>query len=232
MSYSFVYEDLVSQVKIIQNRTVEIENILHDRYKHSKKIPDELKLRSLTFIDPYGNPTTNKYFDHELIIHIINKYKKNYVPKYLQSWIQFGTMKDNIILPSTNCELKSTLMNYQNDNQFLTYGHVTVWVKDDTNSSSRNFQARVLLMKIKMQILEHQHFDDIELKLCRINTDTYPSEASWNEGTTLKLDDTIMSCQLYQDHYAIMASIFKEKVKNCLEFGIILFFLFSLLARI
>jgi len=208
MFFPIIYEDLVSQVEIIQNQTIEIETFLNDRYKN--KISDELKSRSLTFIDPYGNHMTNKYFDHELISNVINRYKKNYVPKYLQSWIKFGTMKENQISPLNDSELKSTVADFENDYQFITYGQVTVWFKGDYDSSQEKFESRVLLMdnleKIKMQLLEQQHFTGIELKLCMID------EKSWNEGTLLKSEDTIMSRQLYQDNCVIMAKIFKEKV--------------------
>jgi len=216
MFFRFVYEDLVSRVETIQNRTVQIENILADRCKNNKKIADELKSRSLTFIDPYGNHMTNKYFDHELISNVIQKYKKNYVPKYLQSWIKFGTMKENQILPMNDCELKSTVANFENDYQFISYGQVTVWFQGDHNSSQEKLESPVLLMdsmeKIKMQILEQEHFTNIELKLCMINKNKYPEEKNWNEGTILKSEDTIMSRQLYQDNGIIMAKLFKEKV--------------------
>jgi hypothetical protein len=229
MTFSFICEDLISQVQTIQNRAVEIENILADRCKN--KIPDELKSRSLTFIDPYGNHMTDKYFDHELINNVIRKYKKNYVPKYLQLWIKFGTMKEKKIAPLTDCELKSTVADFANDYQFITYGQVTVWFKGDNNSSYETFKSNVLLMdnleKIKTQILEQQHFTNIESKLCMINEDKYPNEKYWNEGTTLNLDDTVMSRQLYKNGCVVMAKISKEKVKHCLSFQIILFFFSS-----
>jgi hypothetical protein len=208
MFFPIIYEDLVSQVETIQNRTIQIETILNDRYKN--KISDELKSRSLTFIDPYGNHMTEKYFDHELISNVINRYKKNYVPKYLQSWIKFGTMKENQISPLNDSELKSIVADFENDYQFITYGQVTVWFKGDYDSPQEKLESRVLLMdnleKIKMQLLEQQHFTDIELKLCMID------EKNWNEGTLLKSEDTIMSRQLYQDNCVIMAKLFKEKV--------------------
>jgi len=80
------------------------------------------------------------------------------------------------------------------------------------------------LEKIKTQILEQQHFTNIESKLCMINEDTYPHEKYWNVGTTLNLDDTVMSRQLYKNGCVVMAKISKEKVKHCLFFQIILFF--------
>jgi hypothetical protein len=204
MFVSFDYEGLISKIQSIQYQTVEIETILHHRSKN--KLSDELKTRSLTFSDPYGNLITNKYFDHELISDVIKKFKKNYVPKYLQAWIRFGTMKENQISPLNDCELKSTVSNL-NAAQLISYGQVTVWYKDD-----QQLQARVLLMdnmeKIKMQILEQQDFNRVEFKLCMNDKNT------WNEGTILKLEDTIMSSQSYQQNCFIMAKLFKEVGKN------------------
>ncbi|CAF0779739.1 unnamed protein product [Rotaria sordida] len=126
MSTSFVYEDLVSQVQNIQYQMLQMENILDNQWKTEKKIQNELKSRSLTFIDPYGNRTVNKYMDHESINKVLRKYKRDYVPKYLQEWTKIGTMNENIISSLNECELKSTVSNYVNGHQFITYGEVIV----------------------------------------------------------------------------------------------------------
>ncbi|CAF1452320.1 unnamed protein product [Didymodactylos carnosus] len=171
MPTSFVYEDLISHIQAIQYQMVEIENVLDDRYKNDKKVRDELKSRSLIFIDPYGNRTTQKYMDHELMYKVMKKYKKDYIPKYLQQWIQIGTMNQNEISPLSEAELKSTVSNYANNYQFITYGTVTVTINEIT--------------KLDKDI--------------------------WNNGTTLKSEYTIISCQLYQDHCIIMAMISNEQ---------------------
>jgi hypothetical protein len=104
MPTTFVYEDLISKVQMIQNQMNNIQIVLTNRWKIEKRKRDELKSRSLVFIDPYGNRTVIKHMDHEFIHNVINKYKKDYVPKYLQRWIKVGIMKDNIILPLNDYE--------------------------------------------------------------------------------------------------------------------------------
>ncbi len=79
---------------------------LNDRQKGEKMIRNELKSRSLTIIDPYGDPVSKKYMDHELISTVLQKYKKNYVPKYLHHWIKFGILGPNCMSPLRNSELQ------------------------------------------------------------------------------------------------------------------------------
>jgi hypothetical protein len=217
MPTSFVYEDLVSQVQTIQNQMTELENILDNQWKTEKKIQNELKSRSLTFIDPYGNRTVSKYMDHELISKIMKKYIKDYVPKYLQQWIKIGTINQNSISPLNECELKSTVSKYTNGHQFIAYGEVIVWVGSYEDPWPRQIVLRVLLMdsmeKIKMQIKEHRQFTNIELKSCIIDQNVKPNATNWTEGTSLKSEDNILSCQLYQNNCVIMAKIIKERVK-------------------
>jgi hypothetical protein len=214
---SFVYEDLISQIQTIQNQMIEMETSLDNQWKTNKKIQSELKSRSFTFIDPYGNRTVNKYMDHQLISKIIKNYKKDYVPKYLQQWIQIGTMNENRISPLDECASKSTVSKYANGHQFIAYLEVNVWVGTYEDPWPRKIVIRVLLTdnmeKIKMQIQEQQQFINIELKSCTIDQNVKPNSTNWSEGTTLKSDDTILSCQLYQNNCFIMAKISNQKVK-------------------
>ncbi|CAF2045554.1 unnamed protein product, partial [Rotaria magnacalcarata] len=90
MPTSFVYKELVLHVQTIQQQMIKLAKFIDDQCKTDEKIREKLKSRSFTFVDPYGNPTTNEYFDHEIISTIFNKYKKDYVPKYLQKWIKLG----------------------------------------------------------------------------------------------------------------------------------------------
>ena len=221
MPFSFVYADLVSRVQTIQNQIIEFEGILDNRCKTIKKIPPELKSRSLTFIDPYGNHITNKHFDHELINHVIKKYKKDYVPKYLQQWIKIGTMNDNRFSSLTDLELKSTVTSYANGYQFYAFGELIVWIGSYRSASPNPFVIKVLLIddikKIEKIINEITKFTDIEFKLFTKNENEKPNIDSWNEGTTLKLEDTIMSCQLYQQNRILMVKLGKGIVTrtNC-----------------
>lgn len=210
-SVPFAYIGLLVQVETIQNRIVEIENILHDRFEIDKNKFNVLKSRSLTFNDPYGNKINEKHLDHELIRNVIKKYKKDYVPKYLQDWIKIGVMKNDVISSLDDYELKSTVSIYENDCQLISYGCISIWYTIDNHSSYDRLPIPVLLMgkveKIKMKIKEKQDFIDIELKLCMIDKN------NWDEGKTLNPDDTIMSCRLYENNYIIVAKLLTAKVK-------------------
>ena len=142
---SFVYEDLVSKVQIIQNQIFNVQDILTNRWKNEKRKRDELKSRSLVFIDPYGNRTVNKYMDHEFIHTVIQKYKKDYVPKYLQKWIKIGIMKENMISAMTDCLLKSTVSYFENGYEFMTYGEMTIWMGTYDNALPRKVVLRVMV---------------------------------------------------------------------------------------
>jgi hypothetical protein len=222
---AFVYEDLIAKVRMIQNQMNTIQIVLINRWKTEKRKRDELKSRSLVFVDPYGNRTVDKYMDHELIDHIIKKYKQDYVPKYLQQWIKIGIMNGNTISPLKDCELKSIVTHYADGFEFITYGEVTVWIGTYDNALPRKVVLRVLLMdtfeKIKARLKRFQKVTNIELESFIINSYEEPNEENWNEGRIFKSEDTIMACQLYRNNHVILAKDSEEKVK-------ILFFLFSI----
>ncbi|CAF1322517.1 unnamed protein product [Rotaria sp. Silwood1] len=215
MPTSFVYEELVSQVQKIQNQMLQIENILDNQLQTEKKIQNELKSRSLTLLDPYGHRTLKKCMDHESINKVFRKYKKDYVPKYLQEWIKIGTMNESIISSLNECELKSAVSKYENGHQFITYGETIVWVGSYEDSWSRKIVLKVLLTdnmeKIKMQIKKQRQFTNIELKSCTIDQNVKPSREHWTNGTPLKSEDTIMSSQLYQSNCIIMGKTTNQK---------------------
>ena len=218
MPTSFVYEDLIAKVQMIQNQMNNIQIVLTNRWKIEKRKRDELKSRSLVFNDPYGSRTVIKYMDHEFIHNVINKYKKDYIPKYLQQWIKVGIMKDSIILPLNDYELKSNVSQYKDGYEFITYGEVVVWVGTYNNAPSYRVVLRILLTdiveKIKTRLKKFQRFTNIELKSFITNPNAEPNEKNWNEGTILKLEETIMSCQSFQNNCIIMAKVNEEKVKN------------------
>jgi ubiquitin/uncharacterized membrane protein YgcG len=215
MPVSFVYEDLVSQVQTIQNQMIKMESILDNQWKTEKKVQNELKSRSLTFIDPYGNRTVNKYMDHELINTVLKKYKKDYVPRYLRQWIKIGTMNQDRIIPLNQTHAHSTVSEYTDDYKFIAYGEVTVWVGYYGNLSPQRSVLQVHLTdnmeKIKVY-LKQENPTITELKSFIINQHAEPSKKNWEEGTTLKSEDTIMSSQLYQDNRIIMAKTNQERV--------------------
>jgi len=119
-------------------------------------------------------------------------------------------MKDNIISSLNDYELMSTASKYGDGYQFITHGVVTVLINTDEIRRLEEFVLPVLLMdnmdKIKLKIKNRFQIDEMELKLWKIN------EKILNEGTMLKSEDTIMSCQLYQDNCIIMAKNNQERV--------------------
>ncbi|CAF5138997.1 unnamed protein product, partial [Rotaria sp. Silwood1] len=159
-SCSFVYQDLIFHVQSIQFQMAEVTKYLDDRWKNEKKIRNELKSRSITFVDPYGYSITNKYMDHELIGILFKKYKKDYVPKYLQNWIKIGTINQNIILPLIDLELKLSVSKYPDGYRFITYGNLKILIVYREDASHQQLILPVLLTdtieKIQMQIQKLQ----------------------------------------------------------------------------
>nr|ACD54719.1 ubiquitin-like protein [Adineta vaga] len=207
---SFVYEDLVYQVQNLQNQMIRMENILSSRYEIEKKVENQIKSRSFIFIDPYGNRTTKKYMDHELIEKILRKYKKDYVPKYLQDLIKIGIIKDKNISPLNECELKSTVSKFDHECVFVIYVEIILWIGYYEDLLPRRITLNVLLTdnmnKIKMKLKEERNFDDIQLKKCEIEGNIRPNEKNWIEGKSIKLEDTILLAELYQKNWILMDS--------------------------
>jgi hypothetical protein len=123
----------------------------------------------------------------------------------------------------SNCELSSTVANYSDGYQFVTCGEVTVWLGRYEEPSFEPLGLEVQVMdnmeKVKMQINKLTHSTNMELKLWTRHQNENPNKNDWNEGTTLKTEDTIMSCQLYRNDRAIMVKLGREKVNNDLFFS-------------
>ncbi|CAF3304104.1 unnamed protein product, partial [Rotaria sp. Silwood2] len=117
---SFVYEDLICYIQVIQNQMIEIARYLDTQWKNDMTIRQDLKSRSITFIDPYSTPMTNKYMDHESIRTLFKKYKKDYIPKYF-------------ILIS------------RDDYQFITYDKLNISIEYSEDEPPRQFVIRVLV---------------------------------------------------------------------------------------
>ncbi|CAF1038746.1 unnamed protein product [Adineta steineri] len=216
MPSSFTYEALVSQVLTIQNQIIEMETNINNQFQTQMKVQNELKSRSLTFIDPYGNQTTNNYMDHESISKIIQDYKKKYVPKYLQQWIQIGTKNNDIISRLNEDELKSTVSQYEIGQEFVSNGEISVFIGKHEHYWPRSIVVNMLLMdnieKMKTRIKQQRQFHDFELRSCFIRSNMKPSITNWKEGAILKSEETIMSNQLYENNCVILAKIIDNKI--------------------
>ncbi|CAF3189108.1 unnamed protein product [Rotaria sp. Silwood2] len=212
---SFVYQDLILHIQIIQHQIIEIVKFLDDQCKNQKNIQKELKSRSITFIDPYGYPINDEYMDHELISPLFKKYKKNYVPKYLQQWIKIGTMNQDVISPLDECHLKLSVSEYPDGYQFITHGDLNILVEYREDVAPQQFVLRVLVTdtidKIKMQIQKLRKLPNVELKSFIADQGSRMTTQNWNEGRTLKLEETVLSLKLYEDNCIIIAKVLLEK---------------------
>jgi hypothetical protein len=70
-----------------------------------------------------------------------------------------------------------------------------------------------------MRIKKPRKYVYIELRLFTINENAGPNTMNWDAGTTLQLEDSIMSSNLYQDNCVVMAKVIKEKVSCDLLFS-------------
>ncbi|CAF4951483.1 unnamed protein product [Rotaria sp. Silwood1] len=212
---SFVYEDLIFHIQAIQRKMIEITKYLHDQWNNNKKVREELKSRSITFVDPYGNSVTKKYMNHELISTLFKQYKKNYVPKYLQNWVKIGTLSGNVISQLNDSELKSSVSNYSDGYRFITYGELNILIEFREDIPRQEYVLPVVLTdsieKIKMRIQNLRKLSDIELKSFILDKDSSTNNQNWSEGQTFNSGDTVLSCQLYQDNSIIIAKVLQEK---------------------
>lgn len=217
-STSFVYKDLVVHIRNTQNQMVKRIKHLDERVNKEKKIKDQLKFHSLTIIDPYGNSITEPCMDHELISTVLRKFKKNYIPKCLHQWIQFGYLIKNEIVPMDESQLTSTVAQYENEHPIITYGQVTLWIGlwESRPGCELVLTTRLTdnIEAIQMQLKFRTKAIFVEVKTSIIGEKTEPSLKDWKEGTTLNPEDTIMSKSLYQDHSIIMIRITTENVNT------------------
>ena len=232
-SKSFVLEEFILQIQTIQYQLIAEFKYFEKRWDNGENKHDQLKTHPLMIIDPYGNATTEQYLDHERIRTSLEKFKKNFVPRYLHQWIRFGRIVRGEIALLKESELNSTISQYQDKDPLTTYGEIIVWFADQVNILPPTLVLKVCLMdnleKIQKQITRFTGLTNMELKACFIDQDTkLVSEKSWNEGTILKSEDTIMSKKLYQDGSAVVAKIDMDKVNHrriCLFVHDFLFFI-------
>lgn len=219
----FVYEDLLRHVQTLQLKIIEISKCLTEQQKTEPAANNKLKARSLTLVDPFGNPVSNTYMDHELMSAVFQKYKKEYIPRYLQAWIKLGRLYGDVILPLSDYEMKSTVSQFPESVQFITYGEVTVWTVEDERFLARSstFSVRLTdnIEKIKAEVTKRPRIRDVELKSISINGSESPNEEQWKEGKAITVADTISSAQLYQPSSAVMAKLIKETVLCTVSFS-------------
>lgn len=208
---SFTYKELVLHVQAIQYQMIEGMKHLDDRWTNDKETRGQLRSHRLTIIDPYGNLITQRYMNQEIVRAILKKFKENYVPKCLHSWIQFGQLIENEIKPLKESQLNSSVGTFEREHPIVTYGVITIWME---TSEPDVFQKNVLkvrlndnIEKIQLQLKRLTDFTTIKLKACTIDQHTKPNKKDWHEGTTLKPEDTIISKNLYENHCFIMGKI-------------------------
>ncbi|CAF1327737.1 unnamed protein product [Rotaria sordida] len=216
-SKCYVNQDFIAHVQAMQRQIIETSKYLEIKW-NNKKTRKHLKSRSITFIDPYGNRLTNEYMDHEILGIVFKKYKKDYVPKYLQKWIKFGTMSEDIIKPSSYSTLTTSISQYSDRYQFVTYGDLNIFIEYHELIPRRQIVLHVLPTdteeKIRMQIQKLFTRSNIQLKSFILDRDFQVKNLNWNDGIVLKADDTVLSSNLYEDQRIIIAKILAEKTDD------------------
>lgn len=216
-STSYVYEDLILKVQSIQTQMMQMETEL-DKQLQGNRAKSEVKSRRFRFVDPFGNQTEVECLDHESIVKVLKNYKKNYVPKYLQQWIRLSIMNGRSISPLSEANLKSTVSDFPEDQLFVAYGQVYVWIAPAGLSFLRNITVTVLMADnaeaIQAKIKQQHPFTDIELKTATVDQNQTPNSTHWTEGVLLKPESTTMSSQLFQEHRVLLAKINTKKVSE------------------
>ena len=219
---SFVYENLISHTQQLQNQIELANKILDDQWQNQKKTSQDFQSRSFTFVDPHGIRTNDKFMDHELINTVFRKYKKEYVPRYLKPWIKFGLVNENSITILNDQQLQSTVSKFENGTVFSSYVEVIAWVGNYQKMQPRKVLLTLLpltnMETIKEELKKTHSCLDIELRSLNISEESItPISFAWNNGTTLKLADNIISSKLYENNNFIMAKLIERNVRNKLS---------------
>ena len=219
MAISFHYDDLVSHTRSIQRQMAKIESHLSDRPTGDTNGGASLKSRSLTFIDAYGYAITSEHADQQSIRSVINHFRRDYVPKYLQRWIQIGTNHPERILAFDDVDLNSFVHQYPHRQTFVAYGSIAVWINEGFDSSFAPMKFSVQLLdsieKIKSSIQKSQFTSaDLELRSSSIQEAQKPTDTHWTEATRLQFTDTIMSHQFYERNHQLLLKFHPDLVKE------------------
>jgi hypothetical protein len=219
MPTSFVYEDLISKIVAIQNQINQVNQIIEEHSNNDKKVQRHLASHSFVFIDPFGNRMKNRQVDHLTIHKVVQKFKKEFCPRYLHSWVQIGLFNCNAIETLTRDQLKQTVSQYSNDQEFIAYGKVKVLIVNERcqllqkcfidvflNDKIEKLEGKVRDIRERIR-KEPNVIRRIELKICQSDSPMEQNVDRWNEGNDLKNDDTILSAQLYQTNSFVIGKI-------------------------
>lgn len=213
---SFVYTEFVAHVANVQQQINQaakhLENLAQKKHSDSNK----LQSQEIQFIDPFGNKFKKSYFHHELIGNIINKLRKNYVPKYLQKYIKFGWMKNDSIIPIQDSDLKQNVAECQNTT-LVTYVTITAWLGYCSymlsNQKVLNLLVTDTVESLKQKLGLNNEVSEIQLRLgASRNYSCIPDVRDWQSAKELKSNDTVLSCELFQDNWILMVNVTDDKV--------------------
>ncbi|CAF1547639.1 unnamed protein product, partial [Adineta ricciae] len=202
---SFVYEDLIRQIQFIQTHVIQLTNYLNDRCQ------TDLKSRSFSFSDPFGNEITQKFMDHEIIDIIFKKYVTEYIPKHLRPFIKIGKMYHGHIQLMHEHELKFNASQFRDGFQFIACCEITIWVGDYESSIYRQVVMPVRLLdsieSVNNGLKIPPKITNVEFKSLRNDRNMKPTRDNWDQGKPLVSSDTIGSSQLYQNDTILMAKL-------------------------
>ena len=219
---SFVYEELLSHVLSIQLQIVNGMKYLHEQSTKNNL----LKSHTITLVDPYGNAMNHRYFDHQLLRTVLKDFQKNYIPKYLQSWVKFGEINLSKITPLKESQLNSIVAQLGDYiPQLITYGEVSIWIGNDEKGPFQKFLFPVRLTEniqsIENNLKTRLNATSLEWKTVQLEDNATPDEKHWNDGELLKSEDTILSKNLHQNNSIIMVKTTHEQVYHPLSLSAI-----------
>ena len=219
MANPFVYEDLVSRIITMQTQINQINQIIDEHSKNDKIIQRQLAARSFVFIDPFGNRMKNRYVDHWAIHKVVQKLKRGFCPKYLQPWVQIGLIKNHGVCPLDENQLKQTVSEYSNEQEFVAFGKIKILMVNERCQLLQEFFRNALLndtlKKIEMEIRnirdqikkKPDSITKLEIRLCQSNLSDASNEHHWVQGKVCPMDETVFSNRLYETNLWIMARV-------------------------
>lgn len=217
---SFVYEDLLDHVFTIQSRLVQINQTIEEKSKTNQNV----SRRSFTFIDPFGNRMKNDEFDHWTIDKVLRKYKKDFCPKYLHSWIQIGCFDGNEIRPMRREQLTEIVSQYPVNQQFIAFGSIQLFILGDLSRLLQQTTLTVVLNDKRDDIIKSvrrirptsrkatnaDEENEIQLKIGRSGVSGEFNEDRWKEGNEFEHEDTVLSAKLYENNTIVLAKVIEK----------------------